>query len=145
MTLTAPPPPLPSGLVDNPRLDQWVAFPAPGQVTVRTGKVEIGQGILTALRQIAAEELDVSLHRITLQSGDTELTPNEGYTSGSQSIQFGGVALRLACAETRLLLLEHVAAMSGVPLADSLCATASSTAAASPQRMITGLSPHRST
>ena len=118
MTLTAPPPPLPSGLVDNPRLDQWVAFPAPGQVTVRTGKVEIGQGILTALRQIAAEELDVSLHRITLQSGDTELTPNEGYTSGSQSIQFGGVALRLACAETRLLLLEHVAAMSGVPLAE---------------------------
>jgi CO/xanthine dehydrogenase Mo-binding subunit len=111
-------PALPAGLVDNPRLDQWVAFPAPGQVTVRTGKVEIGQGVLTALQQIAAEELDVSPRRITMQSGDTELTPNEGYTSGSQSIQFGGVALRLACAETRLLVLEHAAVTFGLPLQD---------------------------
>lgn len=79
---------LPAGLTDNPRLEQWVAFPAPGHVTVRTGKVEIGQGALTALLQIAAEELDVSPGRITMQSGDTDLTPNEGYTSGSQSIQF---------------------------------------------------------
>src|SRR5439155_1742745 len=91
--------PMPSLLADNPRLDRWVSFPAPGQVTVSTGRVEIGQGVLTAMRQIAAEELDVTPERILLQSGDTELTPNEGYTAGSQSIQFGGVALRLACAE----------------------------------------------
>lgn len=121
MTLSAPPQaqyPLPPGLVDNPRLNQWVAFPSPGRVTVRTGKVEIGQGVLTALRQIAAEELDVSPERITLQSGDTELTPNEGYTSGSQSIQFGGVALRLACAETRLLVLQRAAVSLGLALDD---------------------------
>ena len=48
--------------------------------------------------------------RILLQSGDTELTPNEGYTAGSQSIQFGGVALRMACAEVRSLFLDHAAA-----------------------------------
>ncbi|MGA3005073.1 MAG: molybdopterin cofactor-binding domain-containing protein, partial [Acetobacteraceae bacterium] len=107
---------LPSGLADNPRLDQWVAFPGPRQVTVRTGKVEIGQGVLTALRQIAAEELDIAPERISLQSGDTELTPNEGYTSGSQSIQVGGVALRLACAEVRLLILEHAAAAFNLAL-----------------------------
>src|ERR1700679_3637521 len=124
--MSAPPalpgalPPLPGALVDNPRLDRWVAFPSPGRVVVRTGKVEIGQGVLTALRQIAAEELDVSPERITMQSGDTELTPNEGYTSGSLSIQFGGVALRIACAEIRLLILEHAAATLGVPLEDLL-------------------------
>jgi CO/xanthine dehydrogenase Mo-binding subunit len=100
-------------LAANPRLDQWVAFPAPGQVRVNTGRVEIGQGVLTAMRQIAAEELDVAPERIELQSGDTELTPNEGYTAGSQSMQFGGVALRQACAEVRALFLDHAAARFG--------------------------------
>jgi len=60
--------------------------------------------------QIAAEELDVAPERIQLESGDTDLTPNEGYTAGSQSIQFGGVALRMACAEVRDLFLDHAAA-----------------------------------
>ena len=109
-------PPLPPALIDNPRLDQWVAFPSPGRVVVRTGKVEIGQGVLTAMSQIAAEELDVAPERITMQSGDTELTPDEGYTSGSLSIQFGGVALRTACAETRSMILEHAAATHGLAL-----------------------------
>jgi CO/xanthine dehydrogenase Mo-binding subunit len=106
-------PSLPPLLAANPRLDGWVGFPTPGQVTVSTGRVEIGQGVLTAMRQIAAEELDVMPERILLQSGDTELTPNEGYTAGSQSIQFGGVALRLACAEVRALFLDHAAARFG--------------------------------
>src|SRR4051794_6081361 len=105
-------------LAANPRLDQWVRFAAPGQVTVATGRVEIGQGVLTAMRQIAAEELDVSPDRILLQTGDTELTPNEGYTAGSQSIQFGGVALRLACAEVRTLFLDHAAQRFGYAVAE---------------------------
>lgn len=109
---------LPASLVDNPRLDQWVAFPSAGRITVRTGKVEIGQGVLTAMLQIAAEELDVGTERITLQSGDTEFAPNEGYTSGSQSIQVGGSALRLACADVRLLFLERAAQKLGVAVAD---------------------------
>jgi nicotinate dehydrogenase subunit B len=115
---TTPPPGLPPLLADNPRLDQWVGFPEPGRVRVSTGRVEIGQGVLTAMHQIAAEELDVGAERIVLQTGDTDLTPNEGYTAGSQSIQFGGVALRLACAEVRALFLDHAAAVSGYSRAD---------------------------
>ncbi len=106
-------PTLPPPLAANPRLDQWVRFPSPGHVTVSTGRVEIGQGVLTAMVQIAAEELDVAPDRILLQTGDTDLTPNEGYTAGSQSIQFGGVALRQACAEVRASFLDHVAANFG--------------------------------
>jgi CO/xanthine dehydrogenase Mo-binding subunit len=109
---------LPPLLEQNPRLDQWVRFAAPGLVTVSTGRVEIGQGVLTAMRQIAAEELDIAPERILLQTGDTDLTPNEGYTAGSQSIQFGGVALRLACAEVRALFLDHAAAKLGHPRAE---------------------------
>ena len=106
-------PTLPPVLAANPRLDRWVGFPSPGRVTVSTGRVEIGQGVLTAMRQIAAEELDVAPDRILLQTGDTDLTPNEGYTAGSQLIQFGGVAVRLACAEVRALFLDHTAANFG--------------------------------
>src|SRR5438874_2510567 len=106
-------PALPGMLRDNPHLDQWVRFTRPGRVTVSTGRVEIGQGVLTAMLQIAADELDVAPERIQLQTGDTDLTPNEGYTAGSQSIQFGGVALRLACAEVRALFLDHAAARHG--------------------------------
>jgi len=111
-------PVLPQLLVDNPRLDQWVTFRADGKAVVSTGRVEIGQGVLTAMLQIAADELDIPPTRIVLQSGDTTLTPNEGFTAGSQSIQFGAVALQLACAEIRLLFLEHVAATRRLPLAE---------------------------
>jgi len=109
----ATPSQLPAVLAGNPRLDRWVGFPAPGRVRVSTGRVEIGQGVLTAMVQIGAEELDVAPDRILLQTGDTDLTPNEGYTAGSQSIQFGGVALRMACAEVRALFLDHAAGTFG--------------------------------
>jgi nicotinate dehydrogenase subunit B len=111
-------PPLPSALAANPRLDQWVRFPEHGRVAVSTGKVEIGQGVLTAMRQIAAEELEVDPEQIQLLTVDTDLSPNEGYTSGSQSIQFGGVALRLACAEVRALFLDYAAARFGFSRAE---------------------------
>src|SRR6516165_4783072 len=109
---------LPPLLASNPRLDQWVGFPSSGRVVVSTGRVEIGQGVLTAMLQIAAEELEVAPERILLQTGDTDLTPNEGYTAGSQSIQFGGVALRVACAEVRALFLDHAAASHGYSRGD---------------------------
>ena len=105
-------------LAEHPSLDRWVSFPSPGKVTIATGKVEIGQGVLTAMVQIAAEELDVAVSRITIQSGDTDLTPNEGYTAGSQSIQFGGVAMRQACAEVRALFLRHAAGALGCETAE---------------------------
>ncbi len=111
-------PTLPQLLADNPRLDQWVTFRADGKAVVSTGRVEIGQGVLTAMIQIAADELDIAPDRIVLQSGDTTRTPNEGFTAGSQSIQFGAVALQLACAEIKLLFLEHVAAARHLPLGE---------------------------
>ena len=104
---------LPGPLADNASLDRWVTFPAPGKVTVGTGRVELGQGVLTAMTQIAADELDVAMERITIRSGDTEFTPNEGYTAGSQSIQFGGVAMRQACADVRGLFIERAAKVLG--------------------------------
>ena len=70
--------PLPGPLNDNPSLDRWIAFPSAGKITVLTGRVELGQGVLTAMAQIAADELDVAMERITIRSGDTELAPNEG-------------------------------------------------------------------
>ncbi len=105
--------PLPGPLADNPSLDRWVSFPAPGKVIVNTGRVEIGQGVLTGMAQIAADELDVEMERIVIRSGDTELTPNEGYTAGSQSMQSGGVAMRQACADVRALFLAQAAAIIG--------------------------------
>jgi len=110
--------PLPGPLNDNPSLDRWVSFPALGKVTILTGRVELGQGVLTAMAQIAADELDVAMARITIRSGDTELTPNEGYTAGSQSIQFGGVAMRQACADVHALFLDSAAKIVGCEAAE---------------------------
>src|SRR5690242_11206416 len=105
--------PLPGPLNDNPALNRWVDFPGPGKVTVLTGRVELGQGVLTAMAQIAADELDIAMDRIIIRSGDTEKAPNEGYTAGSLSIQFGGVALRQACADVRALFLDQAAKVIG--------------------------------
>ena len=90
------PRPLPGSLGGNRMLDAWIRINADGTATVFTGKVELGQGIVTALAQIAAEELDLPLGRVDMISGDTGRTPNEGMTAGSQSIENTGTALRLA-------------------------------------------------
>ena len=100
---------LPQSLVDNPLLSQWIAFTEPGRVRVGSGKVEIGQGILTALTQIAAEELDVRPDQINLVSGQTDISPAEGFTSGSYSVAVGGASIRLVCAEVRSLFLDRAA------------------------------------
>jgi nicotinate dehydrogenase subunit B len=100
---------LPQSLKTTPRLDRWVRFNADRTVTVWSGKVELGQGIETAIAQIAADELDVSLERLSLIAGDTTQSPDEWYTAGSQSIEVGGMAMRLACAEVRRLFLEAAA------------------------------------
>lgn len=70
-----------------------------GTISIATGKVELGQGIHTALAQIAAEELNLPLEKIRILPPSTEYCPDEGVTSGSLSIQDGGRALRKACAE----------------------------------------------
>jgi len=93
-------------LADARRLTQRVHFEGDGTVTIATGKVELGQGITTALAQIAAEELGVDLQKIRILPPSTEYSPDEGVTSGSLSIQDGGKGLRKACAELRALLAK---------------------------------------
>ena len=100
---------LPGSLSTNRMLDGWIRFDSNGKVTIFTGKCEIGQGILTALAQIAADELDVAYERIEMVSADTARTPNEGMTVGSFSVEHSGTALRFACAEARALLLTTAA------------------------------------
>jgi nicotinate dehydrogenase subunit B len=107
--LLAQPKPLPGSLAGNKMLDAWLRINPDGSATVFTGKVELGQGIVTALAQIAAEELDLPLARVTMITADTGRTPNEGVTSGSQSIENSGTALRLAAAEVRAMLIELAA------------------------------------
>ncbi len=109
-----PRPLLPGSLNNNRMLDGWLRVNADGTVTVFTGKVELGQGILTALAQIAAEELDIAYERVDIISADTSRSPDEGMTAGSQSIENSGTALRFAAAEARALLLQLAAARLGV-------------------------------
>ena len=96
-------------LVGNSQLSGWIRVDADGFVTVYTGKAELGQGILTALAQIAAEELDIQVATIHMASADTLHSPNEHYTTGSQSIEQSGAAIRQAAAQGRALILERAA------------------------------------
>src|SRR5690242_4141327 len=85
---------LPGSLQTNRMLDGWIRVNSDGTVTILTGKCELGQGILTALAQIASDELDVGYERIQIISADTARTPNEGMTAGSQSVENSGIAVR---------------------------------------------------
>src|SRR6266851_1845197 len=105
---------LPGSLNGNRMLNAWLRIDPDSSVTIFSGKIELGQGIGTALSQIAADELDVELKRISIVHGDTALTPNEGQTAGSQSMQDSGTAVRFACAEAREILLSAAAARLGV-------------------------------
>ena len=98
----------------NPDLDSWVRIDDGGTVTLFTGKVELGQGVRTAIARIGAEELDVSLARIRVQTADTAHGPNELLTVGSGSMEESGRAMRQAAAEARRHLLELAAEHLGV-------------------------------
>ena len=101
-------------LAANPKLSSWINFDSDGLVIVSPGKVEIGQGIVTALAQIAADELDVEFARVRMVRASTAGSPNEGVTSGSLSVQHSGRAIRFACAEIRKLFLDAAAERLGV-------------------------------
>jgi len=100
---------LPGSLERDPFLDAWLRIDADGKITVFTGKAELGQGIKTAIVQLAAEELEVAPAHVHLITADTNLTPNEGYTAGSHSVQDSGVAVRHAAAQARELLIAAAA------------------------------------
>lgn len=107
-------PPLPGSLHTNRRLSQWLDLSRQGIVRLHVGKVELGQGILTALALIAADELDVDFEAIEMVPASTVAGPDEGMTSSSISIQDSGTAVRHACAEVRWLALAKAAAQHRV-------------------------------
>lgn len=106
---------LPGSLDDTPRIDAWIRIDASGAATILTGKAELGQGLKTALLQVAAEELKLPLARLSLITADTARTPNEGYTAASHSMQDSGTAIRHAAAQAREILRDEAARRLGVP------------------------------
>ncbi len=105
---------LPGNLKANPLLSRWLRVDADDTITVRSGKVELGQGIATAMVAIAAAELGVAFARVRIENTDTFVSPEEGWTAGSFSIEHGGTAMRWACAMARELFAEAAAKKLGV-------------------------------
>ncbi|PSC02756.1 aldehyde dehydrogenase [Alsobacter soli] len=112
------PAPLPGSLKVDPNLDAWIRIGSDDSITLFTGKAELGQGIKTALLQIAAEQLDVDMGRITLVTADTARTVNEGFTAGSHSMQDSGTAILHASAQVREMLLQLASARFAVAAQD---------------------------
>jgi nicotinate dehydrogenase subunit B len=104
---------IPANLLATPQLSRWITVHKEGTVSVRCGKVELGQGILTALGQIIAEELDVSFARIDMVPMTTGTSPDENLTAGSRSLEESGPALRQVGAEVRACFLAEAAARLG--------------------------------
>jgi CO/xanthine dehydrogenase Mo-binding subunit len=100
---------LPKDLAANPVLARWIRVGPGGRIDVRVGKVELGQGILTALAQLAADELDAELADVRMLGADTAAGPDEGLTAGSLSISTCGPALRAAAANVRMLFVTAAA------------------------------------
>ncbi len=101
---------------DQSQINAWLHLLENGKVLIMSGKVELGQGIRTALKQIAAEELDMRLDLIEIQLAETGKTPDEGYTAGSYSIQSSGMAIRKAAAFARETVLKIASEKWGIPI-----------------------------
>src|SRR5262249_33813149 len=104
-----------SKTVAGDEVDGFLAIGADGNVTVYSGKVDLGTGVRTALAQIAAEELDLPIDHVAVIQGDTSFTPDQGPTVGSLSISNGGMQIRQAAATARKALTEMSAQRLGVP------------------------------
>jgi len=101
------------GGIPSDMLDSWLRIDAQGVATVYTGRAEFGQGMKTAMIQLAAEELSLDPHTVKIVACDTALTPNEGYTSGSRGMADGGATVRAAAAQMREVLVNAAAAKLG--------------------------------
>jgi len=99
------------------QLDGWISINGDGSITGYTGKCELGHGLYTAQTQLIAEELSVSFNRVKLIQCDTDLTPDQGTTSGAQShpTNFNQGSLALACATAREALMQMASARLGIP------------------------------
>jgi CO/xanthine dehydrogenase Mo-binding subunit/aerobic-type carbon monoxide dehydrogenase small subunit (CoxS/CutS family) len=100
---------LPASLVSSPTVERWLCIMADGRVRADTGKVELGQGIRAALGRIVATELGIASEFVDVASTTTNGSPDEGYTAGSASLDQGGVALAMAAAAMRRMLLDRAA------------------------------------
>ena len=98
-------------------VDSFLAIDKTGRVTIYSGKVDLGTGVYTALQQIVADELDVPMSRIEMVEGDTLLTPDQGKTWASITVQVGGMQLRQAAAAARAALIDDAAKTIGVSAA----------------------------
>ncbi len=106
-----------SDLVPKNKVDSFIAVTADGRVVACNGHVDLGTGLKTAFAQIVAEEMDVTLDRVTMILGDTDRTPNQGPTIASASIQVSAVPMRQAAAQARQFLVEEAARRLKVPAA----------------------------
>ncbi|HQR11177.1 MAG TPA: molybdopterin-dependent oxidoreductase [Casimicrobiaceae bacterium] len=104
--------------LDAGEVDGYLAINADSSVTIFCGKVDLGQGLRIAIRQMAAEELGCAVDRIALIEGDTALTPDQGPTAGSSGIMRGGVQIRQAAATAREALVGMAAERLGKPRAE---------------------------
>lgn len=102
--------------LDPSKLGTWIAIHQDSSVTVYWGKMDMGQGVDTAIAQLAAEELDVNIERVNTFFGDSFVAADQGGASGSTGCSSSGVALRQAAAEARLVLVEKASARLGVPV-----------------------------
>ncbi|MEM9675837.1 MAG: molybdopterin cofactor-binding domain-containing protein, partial [Bacteroidota bacterium] len=100
---------LPRSLARHPNVNAWLKVLEDGRIQIFTGKVELGQGISTAVAQVAAEELNTDPTSVVVHIAETGVTPNEGYTAGSGSIINSAMSVRYAAAHARVLLLERAA------------------------------------
>ena len=96
-----------ASLEKSPNVDDWLTVSSDNLITIRTGKVDIGQRISTSLAIIAAEELDIDYDRIHVERTQTGVAPDEGVTAGSNSMEQSATAIRAASATARhhMLLL----------------------------------------
>ncbi len=101
-------------VLDPKRVNAFLSVNADGTVTLFSGKVDLGQGLRIALRQIVAEELGIPIAKINMVEGDTALTPDQGRTSGSNGIQVGGLQIRQAAATARKALIDMAATQFNV-------------------------------
>ncbi|HKA09688.1 MAG TPA: molybdopterin cofactor-binding domain-containing protein, partial [Candidatus Dormibacteraeota bacterium] len=97
-------------------LASWLTINANGTVVARSGHVELGHGVQTGLAQIVAEELDVPISSVSMVLGNTDVTPDQGGTFGSQSIKVAGTQLRQIAAEGRAALLALASTRLGAPV-----------------------------
>jgi len=103
---TPPGPPYPDTPPAESLINAWLEVLEDGRIRVLTGKIELGQGISTAVAQVAAEELDMDMSQVEVLIAETGRTPDEGYTAGSNSIESSAMSIRRAAAAARASLLE---------------------------------------